>query len=240
MPTALIGSGPLRNQTGRFREILEQAGFTTLDPPGDGPLTEADLLANLPQSDAIVAGGEAITDALMERSPRLRVIARTGVGYDAVDVDAASRRGIVVAITPDTNQESVAEQAFALILAVLRRVAINDRIVRAGGWDRTLVAPLRGKTLGLAGLGRIGRAMVPRAQAFGMAVLASDPAPPTTFEESLGVRRVDFPTLLAESDVLSLHMPLLPETAPAVQPRGLRPDATWFLSHQHRSRRRGR
>lgn len=212
MPNVLIGSGPLRNQPGRFREILVGEGFTTLDPAGDGTLTEAEMADWLPRAEALVAGGEAIPGALLESCPRLRVIARTGVGYDSVDVEAATRQGIVVTTTPGTNHESVAEQAFALLLALLRRVALNDRIIRAGGWDRTLVAPLRGKTMGLAGLGRIGRAMVPRARAFGVTVLAFDPAPPTEFEERHGVRRVDFPTLLAESDIVSLHMPLIPET----------------------------
>lgn len=212
MPTALIGSGPLRGRPGRFREILVDAGFETLDPPGDGTLSDDDLRAYLPRAEAIVAGGEPIAGELIDLCPRLRVIARTGVGYDAVDVEAATRRGVVVAITPGTNHASVAEQAFALILAVLRRVALNDRIIRAGGWDRTLVAPLRGKTLGLVGLGRIGRAMVPPARAFGMDVLGYDPLPPGEAEAALGVRRADFATLLAESDIVSLHSPLTPAT----------------------------
>ena len=103
---------------------------------------------------------------MIARAPRLRAIARTGVGYDAVDLATATARGIAVSITPGTNQESVAEQAFALLLALTRNVVNNDRTIRAGGWDRTLVKPIRGKTLGLVGLGRIGRAMAIRAQAF--------------------------------------------------------------------------
>ncbi len=213
MPTVLIGSGPLRNQPGRFRELLVQAGFETIDPPGDGTLTEADLRAQLPKVEAIVAGGEPITDELMAMSPRLKVIARTGVGYDAVDVAAATSRGIAVTITPGTNHDSVAEQAFALLLALTRRIALNDRIIREGGWDRTLPAPLRGKTLGLVGLGRIGRAMVPRALAFGMRVLAYDPLPslpaPVATDD---FERVGFDELLSRSDVVSLHLPLLPTT----------------------------
>ena len=212
MPTVLIGSGPLRRQPGRFREILVEAGFETIEPPGDGTLTEAELREYLPRAHASVAGGEPYSADLLASCPNLRVIARTGVGYDAVDVDAATRKGIAVATTPGTNHDSVAEQAFALMLGVLRRVALNDRLIREGVWDRTLVAPMRGKTLGLVGLGRIGRAMVPRARAFGLEVIACDTCPPTDLEAQFGVRRVSFEELLSLSDIVSLHMPLLPET----------------------------
>src|SRR3712207_3624935 len=90
MPTVLIGPGPLRNRPGRFREILEGAGFTTLDVEGHGPLAEPELRAVLPGADAMLAGGELITAELLDLAPRLRVIARTGVGYDSVDVAAAT------------------------------------------------------------------------------------------------------------------------------------------------------
>jgi phosphoglycerate dehydrogenase-like enzyme len=191
---------------------LHAAGLETVDPPGDYQLTPADLDTYLPGAAAVIAGMEPYTEDLLSRCPELRVIARTGVGYDAVDVEAATRHGVVLAITPGTNQDSVAEQAFALLLGVSRRVALNDRIIRSGGWDRALVMPLRGKTLGLFGLGRIGRAMVPRAHAFGMSVLAADPFLPTSAEIDRGVRLVDFDTLVAASDVLSVHCPLTPET----------------------------
>jgi len=212
MPSVLIGSGPLRDQPGRFRDILTGAGFDPIDPPGSHQLTPAELVAYLPRADAIVAGGEPITAELLDACPKLRTIARTGVGYDAVDVEAATRRGITVTITPGTNHESVAELAFALLLAVLKRVAINDRIIREGGWDRTLTGPLRGKTLGLVGLGRIGRAMVPIARAFGMTVIGHEVQPPLEDEPALQLRRVGLEELLRTADVVSLHLPLLPGT----------------------------
>lgn len=208
MPLALIGASPIRHQPGPFRNLLHNGGFQTLDPEGDDVLSESQLFASLPDCEAIVAGGERISATLIEASPKLRVIARTGVGYDAVDVAAASARKIVVTITPGTNHESVAEQAFALLLGVARRVAINDRIIRSGGWDRTIVRPLRNTTLGLVGLGRIGRAMVPRARAFGMRVLAYDEVIDSAFETEQGIERRPFEALLAESDVVSLHVPL--------------------------------
>ncbi len=212
MPTALISAGPLRGKPGRFREILHQAGFETFDPPGDGTLTGEELARWLPDCAAIVAGGETLGPPVLDLAPGLRVIARTGVGYDSVDVPAASARGIVVAITPGTNQESVSEQAFALLLAVTRRIAVNDRKARLGGWDRTLVAPIRGRTLGLVGFGRIGRAMVERARAFGMRVIASDPLFDPAGGDGLDVPMLPLPDLLAQADVVSLHCPALPAT----------------------------
>lgn len=212
MPTVLIGAGPIRNQPGRFRDLLVEAGFELIEPPGHDPLSIDQLLEYLPQVDAAVAGGEPHPGAVIDACPRLRVIARTGVGYDAVDLDACRRHRIAVTITPGTNHESVAEQTFALMLAVMRRIGINDRSIRAGGWDRTMPMPVRGKTLGIIGLGRTGLAMVPRAQGFGMRVLGYDPMPASEVERQHGVQRVSLDELLATSDVVSLHTPLVPET----------------------------
>lgn len=221
MSIVLIGASPIRHQPGPFRELLNEAGFRALDPIGSDVLTEAELLASLPGCEAIVAGGEWISAELIAQSPKLRVIARTGVGYDAVDVPAATERGIVVTITPGTNHDSVAEQAFSLLLAVSRRVVINDRIIRQGGWDRTIVQPLRSRTIGLVGLGRIGRAMVPRAKAFGMRVIAFDTIPDPAFDAEHGILRRPLEDLLAESDVVSLHIPLTEATRNMIDGRAL-------------------
>lgn len=212
MPTALIGPEPIRRQAGRYREILEAAGFSIVYPEGDGTLTEAQLRRHLPEADVMMAGGERITAGLLALAPRLKVIARTGVGYDAIDVPAATARGVAVTIAPGTNQESVAEQAFGLLLALTRKITHYDRIIRAGGWERTSVGPVRGKTLGLVGLGRIGRAMVPRALAFGMDVLAFDPVHDPEFDVKHGLQRLLFEELLGASDVVSLHLPATDET----------------------------
>ena len=212
MPNVLIGSGPIRNRPGPFRDLLASAGFTTVDWPGALPLSDADYRQVLPGIDAIIAGGEPLTASMMDVAPGLRAVARTGVGYDAIDLRAANAKKIAVMITPGTNQESVAEQAFGLLLGVTRKIAENDRILRAGGWARVLVMPLRGKTIGLVGLGRIGQAMVPRALAFGMKVLAFEPVPNPEFDAQWGIRRVTLPELLAKSDIVSLHLPLMEST----------------------------
>jgi phosphoglycerate dehydrogenase-like enzyme len=208
MPTILIGSGPLRRRPGRFRDILHAEGFRCLDPPGELPVTEDQLRAILPEISAILAGGERITAELLDLAPGLRVIARTGVGFDLIDIEAATAHRVAVTITPGTNQLSVAEHTFALLLALTRRIVVNDRTIRAGGWDRTLVAPLRGQTMGLVGLGRIGRAVAQLARAFQMRVLAFDPVTDPDFDARYEIRRISFQDILAESDIVSLHLPL--------------------------------
>jgi phosphoglycerate dehydrogenase-like enzyme len=153
-----------------------------------------------------------MTPDLFAMAPRLRAIARTGVGYDLIDVPAATRHRVAVTITPGTNQGSVAEQTMALLLALARRVPYNDRLIHGGGWDRTLVTPVRGKTLGLIGMGRIGRAVVVRARAFEMDLVAFDTVQDADFDRAHGVRRLPLEELLACSDVVSLHLPLTEAT----------------------------
>ena len=212
MPNVLIAPVPLRNQPGPYRDALVAAGFTPIDLVGGDPLSPSDLIPVLPDVDAVLAGGELFSGEMMRIAPRLRAIACAGVGYDAVDVAAANKQGIVVTITPGTNHGSVAEHAFALLLGVTRRIALNDKSTREGGWDRTIVRALREATLGLVGLGRIGRAMVVRAAAFGMRVIAYDPIVDPAFESRYGIAHVELDALLAESDVVSLHLPLTAET----------------------------
>lgn len=212
MPRVLIASYPIRNQPGPFRELLTEAGLTPVDVEGDAALSEQQLRELLPTIDAMLAGSEHLTADLLALAPRLRVIARTGVGYDAVDVEAATRQGILVTITPGTNHGSVAEQTFALLLALARNVVSNDQTIKSGGWCRDLVRPLRGMTLGLVGIGRTGRAVAERARAFDINVIAHDPISPTDFETRHMIERVGFEELLARSDFVSLHLPLIPAT----------------------------
>lgn len=212
MPRVLIASYPIRSKPGPFRDRLIQAGMTPVDVEGDSALSEHQLRTLLPTIDAMLAGSEHLTADLLRLAPTLRVIARTGVGFDAVDVEAATALGIVVTITPGTNHGSVAEQTFGLLLALTRNIVGNDRIIKSGGWCRDLVRPLRGQTLGLVGLGRIGRAVAERARAFAMTVVACDPLSPTDLDAQFGIERVGFEELLARADVVSLHLPLLSTT----------------------------
>lgn len=146
-------------------------------------------------------------------APNLRVIARHGAGFDTVDVDAATERGIAVTITGDANAGSVAEHVFALLFAVSRNVTAADRAVREGRWSTARGAltgvDLAGRTMGLLGCGRIGQRVAVIAAALGMTVIASDPALP----DARGIRLTGQDELLRESDVVSLHLPLNATTA---------------------------
>jgi len=208
MPNVLIMPTPLRHRPGRYREILAGAGFTPIDPPGRHRLSESDLIDALPEADALLAGGDPVTTRMIESAPRLRAIARAGVGYESVALEAATARRIAVAITPGANHESVAEHTLAMLLTLLRDVRGNDRMVRDGGWERRPVRPLRGTTLGVVGLGRIGRAVAVRARAWGMNVVAFDRNHDADFEAAHGVARLGLDALLEASDAVSLHLPL--------------------------------
>jgi phosphoglycerate dehydrogenase-like enzyme len=142
------------------------------------------------------------------------VIARCGVGYDAVDVEAATQRGVAVTIAPNTNQEAVAELCFTLMLCLAKDLVNQHLAVRSGGWPRRALLPMRGRTLGVAGLGRIGKAVASRGQAFGMKVIAHDLFPDAVraFASAQGIPLLPFEELLRESDFLSLHMPATPQT----------------------------
>jgi D-3-phosphoglycerate dehydrogenase / 2-oxoglutarate reductase len=175
--------------------------------------------------DAVLLRSARMDRARIEAAPRLRIIARHGAGYDTVDLAAARERGVAVTVTADANAVSVAEHTFALVLAVVRRVAASDAAVRQGRWDDARRAAtgleLGGKVLGLVGFGRIGRRVARMAAAFDMTVLVTDPAADERSARDLGVRLVELPELLAASDVVSLHVPLLPATRGLIDARAL-------------------
>lgn len=211
MPVVFITPEALVNVRGPWVPLLEQAGLT-IAYPEDPTFTRGlcgpdETVRVLSPASAVIAGGEYFTPEVLAHLPKLRVIARAGVGYDRVDIPAATSRKISVTITPTANHEGVAEQAFALIFAVAKGVVVNDARTRSGQWSSGLTEPLRGATLGLFGLGRIGRSTAIRGRAMGMTVIATETYPDLDFARQYGVELVDFDTLLARSDYLSLHCP---------------------------------
>jgi glyoxylate reductase len=164
--------------------------------------------------EALVAPGERIDDAVLDRFPALRLVANYGVGYDQVDVAACRARGVEVTNTPGVLDAATADLAFALLLATRRRLVEGDDLVRSGRWGTSwsqapmLGREVTGSTLGIVGLGRIGRAMARRAHGFDMRVLYHQRRP--SDDASLEYRTLD--ELMRESDVVSIHAPLTPET----------------------------
>ncbi len=192
-------------------------------------LPRSDLMARLKGRQGLICLiTEVIDDALLAACPDLRVVANVAVGFNNVDVAAATRRGIVVTNTPDVLTETTADFAWALLMAAARHVIEGDRYVRDGKWKQwefnlLLGADVHGATLGVVGFGRIGRAMARRALGFGMRVLYQDAvAADTATERQLNATRVDLPTLLRESDFVTLHTPLLPETRHLIDAPALR------------------
>jgi D-3-phosphoglycerate dehydrogenase / 2-oxoglutarate reductase len=196
----------LFQQQGAYRAILETAGFAVRFPADGGRvLTESELAAEIGDTVATIASTEPYTASILKKAARLRVISRTGVGYDSIDVNAATRRGIVVACTPGVNHEAVAEHAFALLLAVTKRIVPGHAEVSMGKFTRQPSRSLRGKTLGLVGLGRTGRAVARRAAAFDMPCLGCDPFLTSAPDDARAVQLVQLDELLARSDIISLH-----------------------------------
>ena len=175
--------------------------------------------------EAVMLRTETFDRATIAGSPRLRIIARHGVGYDNVDVDAATQAGVWVTVTPGRNSRAVAEHVFALVLALARKVPLAAGRTRGGSWTESKAErvgfELHGRTMGLLGLGAIGSLVLPIARGFGMHVLVTDPAVDEARVAALGGRAVGFDDLLAGSDVLSLHLPLSSATRHVVDAAAL-------------------
>jgi phosphoglycerate dehydrogenase-like enzyme len=183
-------------------------------PPFARQMTEDELFGLLPGCVATLAGSEPYTRRVIEAGAKagLKVIARAGVGYDAVDVQAATDHGVVVCYAPGSNHEAVGEHALLLVLALAKNLLMQHRETAAGNWPRRAQHPVRDKTLGVIGLGRTGQATATRARAFRMNVIACDPYVDGTFARQHGIPLVGLEGVLRQSDFISLHVPLTPET----------------------------
>jgi phosphoglycerate dehydrogenase-like enzyme len=203
----LIGSRSFGRTFPEHLVTLERAGCEVL-PNGRGrPYAAAELVELLPEVDAIVTGTDELTAEAIAAGPRLKTIAKHGVGLDNVDVEAARAHGVTVTSTPGTMHDAVADLAIALLLALAREIVPLHAATVAGEWAPRAGIELRDRTLGVVGLGRIGRAVARRAQAFGMRVCAADPEADLTWAGEHGVEVVGLDELLAVSDAVSLHAP---------------------------------
>ncbi len=193
-------------------QLMREAGCEMTVPPEFGPFRGAALEQKFDGFDAVLATVDQYNEAII-KSPaaqRLKIISRWGVGYDSIDIGAATQAGIVVAYTPGILNETVADLTFALILSVARHVAEGHAIVLKGEWRQSWGRDVFGKTLGIVGCGRIGQAVARRASGFNMPLLGYDVAPQPEAEK-LGVKFVSLERLLAESDFVSLHASMIPQ-----------------------------
>jgi len=190
------------------RDFLEGRGYELIGNDLGRPLKVAELIEQLKGIDGCIAGLDEFTAEALESAEDLKVISRHGAGVDNIDLKAATRKGIVVTNTPFVNSEAVADLAFGLMLAAARRIPCADSETKAGRWPKILGRAVYGKTLGIVGLGRIGRGVARRARGFDMEVLAFDIAHDTQFADEYGVKYVTLDELLEESDFITLHLPL--------------------------------
>lgn len=203
----------LNSDQGIHFEILGDAGFEVL--PGERNRNlwdERALTETLSGCVASIAGSEPYTRKVIESLPELRVIARTGVGFDAIDLEACNDHRVVVTTTPGVNHHSVAEHTIALLMGIARGFPDQDQRVRRGEWKRIERPRVMGCTLGIVGLGRIGQAVATRAVGLGMNVVAYEPYPDQSFCEKWNVELVELDELLTRSDYVTLHNPMTPQT----------------------------
>jgi len=185
-------------------------------------MKEETLLTLVPEAAAMITALEPVTARVLAAAPRLRVICATGVGYDHIDVEAATARGVAVCTSAGSNHQSVAELTLGLMVAVARQIALGDRVLRRGGWEPLVGPELWGKTLGIVGLGRIGKAVALLARAFGMRVIATDIVLDHSFGSVHHVDYVPLPKLLRLADFVTLHCPLTPATRGLMNQRSFR------------------
>lgn len=206
MPTVAVSTSSFGRHDRQPLELLREAGYEVRSNPHGRRLGRAETIALLDGAVGLIAGTETLDREVMEAAPALQAIARCGTGMDNVDQQAAADRGIAVHSTPEPPAEAVAELTLAGLLALLRHLPAADRQLRQGEWHKQMGNLLRGRTIGLVGLGRVGKRLVELLMPFVCPILAVDPVPDEWFAERHGIRFVGLDRLLAEADVVSLHL----------------------------------
>lgn len=193
-------------------DVERVADEVILNPYGR-TFTKEEVLELWDGTDAIIAGHEPYTREVLELAPEtLKVISRYGVGYSTIDTKAAGERGIRVTNTPGANTDAVADMTLGLMISVARHIPQCDHRTRSGDWKRYIGAGLSGKTIGIVGLGAIGKAVARRCTGFSMDIISYDPFFDASFGDEFAIRRVEMVELLRTADFISLHVPFLPDT----------------------------
>jgi D-3-phosphoglycerate dehydrogenase len=220
--TVLVSTSTFGTEDPAPLSRLRRAGFRVKLNPHGRRLTPEESRELLRDADGVIAGTERLTADVLSAAPRLKVLSRCGAGLDNVDLEAARRLGIVVRNAPAAPREAVAELALALILAALRRIPQSDGRLRRGEWKPVMGNLLRGKTVGIVGMGGVGRRLVELLEPFDVRILAVESRPDRAYLRLSGVRLVSLPALLASSDVVSLHVTLDAATRGMIGARALR------------------
>lgn len=197
--------------------LLEGAGCAFVRTPYCGDrfdyeLTGEPLVTLLEGIDGYIAGSALVSSDVLAQAPQLKIVSRRGVGYERIDLDAARAHSVTVTITTGANQHAVADHVFALLLAVARGVVAGHNGIVAGRWQATSGPELGGKTLGIIGLGRVGKGVARRARGFEMNVIASDPIRDEHFAAEYGIAYVELDELLARADAISINASFNPTT----------------------------
>ncbi|MBW2564726.1 MAG: phosphoglycerate dehydrogenase [Deltaproteobacteria bacterium] len=215
-PFCIFDSGPM--------EKLTEEGINIIDMRGSG-IDDPKFIEALKGVDAVLCGNDLlVNDAMLDMAPRLKAIAKMGVGLDTVDIKAASDHNAIVFNTPGANNQAVADHTFGLILSLARKIVFCDQSLRDNRWEHTKIMGIEiwQKTLGLIGLGAIGRCVARRAKGFQMKVVAHDPFWPKEFADEHGIEKMQIHDLLKVSDIVSLHLPLTKENRGMINEKTLK------------------
>ena len=210
--TLLVTANAFRESAETAELPVRAAGGEVLYTPRMGPLPPDELIPWLQRADAVIAATDPYTGEVLAACPRLRVIVRWGTGYDSVDVAACTEHGVVACNTPGLNADAVGDHVFMLMLSLARQLPRQLDVSRSGAWEEVRGVELAGKTLGVIGFGAIGKAVARRARGFGCRLLAYDPFLAPDAAADFGAERAELERVFAESDFVSLHASLTPET----------------------------
>jgi D-3-phosphoglycerate dehydrogenase len=214
----------LKEAPNLLKPLADEAGLEIRIDSSGVRLSEEEVIQGLPGVVATLPSNDIYNENVFSKAKDLRIVARTGVGLNAIDLDAATAYGVVVTSAAGQNSDSVAEHAFGIMLGAARRIPWMDRNIREGNWAqvRHIASSLKGRTLGLVGLGNIGKEVARRAAAFGMEVLAYDVYQDERFAAEVGVYFHSLEEVARRSDFISCHLPLLPETERIIGPAVLK------------------
>ncbi|MGH8573126.1 MAG: NAD(P)-dependent oxidoreductase, partial [Gammaproteobacteria bacterium] len=212
MATVAVNLTRPQEELGEIPALLRAAGLELRVGSGRRTTPVAEVIESLAGATAVIAGQELYTAEIFDACPELRLVVRFGAGFDTVDVGAATERGVLVATIPGTTDGGVADHAIGLMIDLAHGISRHDRAMRRGEWQPQRGVDMWHATLGIAGLGRIGRAVARRGLGFDMRVIAHEPYPVMEFVEEHRIELMRMDEVFAQSDFVTLHLPAMPET----------------------------